>query len=1319
MTIQKLPGAAIVPGTITVTQLDSSTATVISTGGGPKITAIAVTDNAYTVLDDTAVDTGGGYIKITGTGFVTGCSVIIGTLPASSVSFISSTEVRVQVGAQVAGTYIVYLVNPDGGVGIRVNGLTYSANPAWQTASGLPDQYDGVAISLSLVATDATSYTITSGSLPPGLSLAANTGVISGTVTGVANDTTYTFTVRATDAQNQDSPRTFTVTITLSDPYFRLTTLLLGGEQGNTVVRDSSVNNFNLTVYGDSRASNFTPYNGGYSMQFSTTGDYLTLADNEAWTLGNSNFSLEVWIYPTAMPSDQYPGIICHRSSYTVSNGWGLSINIATSISFSYSTSGDGSTSGSGIFVQIVASDLLAKWSHIVVTRSGNQFRMFINGQLRGTLTNSDTIFNSTTPLFIGRLEESNGNYFTGYISNVRLVKGSIPVEYQTSSTTVGANIFTPPTQTVTAVSGTQLLACHTNTVVDSSVNNFAINRFGNAAVRSANSFGITNTGDSGSMYFDGTGDYLTVPDNVNLEPLGGNFTIEAWFYLNAVTAGTQICGKSWWSPFYIEGANLVTYLSSNGSTWDIASNQVIITSVATLRWYHVAMVRNGTSIKAYVNGKEALSLTTSAALHDGSDSLTIAARGSTYLNGYVSDLRFVKGSAVYTANFTPSTTSLTAIANTQLLTLQYRQPHNNHSFQDSSSNQFLITRNGNASQGTFSPFSQTGWSYYFNGSSWISSPSSSAFAIGTNLYTIEFWAYFISTPNVVANSNIFGVSATGGWILCAGSTTIFVSNFNIGTTVSATYTAPLNTWLHIAVARGTANSTSIWVNGTRLVNSTDSYNYAQGLLGIGGNPVTNNQYITGYISNGRIVIGVDLYGITNATITVPTSPLTSVSGTTYLTAQSNRLKDNSSNNASFSTGGSPSVQAWSPFAPTAVYTPAVHGGSAYFDGTGDVLSFPSSVRTAMGGGFAGNRTTMEVWIYTSATSGTIIGRYDGIAENGRFYWTVVSQNLRFGYTTSPSSLNTVTSTGARVIPNQWNHVAITIDATSSSSSTIKMFINGILSDTFTGQNLSTHSVFAPSNPPAIGISTADTGNFSGYMSGFRFTAGLLLYTVDFSLPTAPLTADTNTALLLNFTNPAILDRTGRVILETVGDAKSSSVQVKYGTGAMYFDGSGDRLTIPATPYLTFGTGDFTIEMWIYSGANGGTTRVMGNGAGSTWAANKWVIGAVSNFFFAVNNYSNSTSMMTSTTAAGDNAWHHLAITRSGNIWRLFVDGVQQATVTSSVSMDGGVSATIDIGRSGVSSDADWTGYLDDLRVTQGFARYTVNFTPTGPHRLK
>jgi hypothetical protein len=105
----------------------------------------------------------------------------------------------------------------------------------------------------------------------------------------------------------------------------------------------------------------------------------------------------------------------------------------------------------------------------------------------------------------------------------------------------------------------------------------------------------------------------------------------------------------------------------------------------------------------------------------------------------------------------------------------------------------------------------------------------------------------------------------------------------------------------------------------------------------------------------------------------------------------------------------------------------------------------------------------------------------------------------------------------------------------------------------------------------------------NGYISDIRVVKGTAVYTTTFTPPTAPLNAITNTSYLLKFTNAGIYDHAMLNDLETVGNAQVSTSVVKYGTGSMYFDGAGDYLSRPASSLYALGTGDFTIEAWVYA----------------------------------------------------------------------------------------------------------------------------------------
>ena len=178
----------------------------------PKISNVQITDSSYTVLDDTAINVDGGYFIVNGSGFVSGATVIVEDTIASSVSFINSTLLRCQIGAKAASSYNIYVVNPDGGTAIKPLGLTFSAFPSWITGSTLANATQNTAFSYSLTATDAVSYALSPGnSVPNGSALYSN-GQFSGNVAVNAN-TAYSFTVIASDAQAQDSPRTFSFNI--------------------------------------------------------------------------------------------------------------------------------------------------------------------------------------------------------------------------------------------------------------------------------------------------------------------------------------------------------------------------------------------------------------------------------------------------------------------------------------------------------------------------------------------------------------------------------------------------------------------------------------------------------------------------------------------------------------------------------------------------------------------------------------------------------------------------------------------------------------------------------------------------------------------------------------------------------------------------------------------------------------------------------------------------------------------------------------------------------------------------------------------------
>ena len=188
--------------------------TNVLAGGGLPLTTLStltVTDSSYTALSDLAVRPTGGYIKITGYNFVSGCTLYINGSPATSTTFVSATEVRAQLPALAVGTYSLMLFNAASVGAIWASGIIYSAAPVW-TSTSYNNPTNVVNTQLLATGDGTLIYTLASGTLPTGVTL-SSTGLLSGTVSGVTSTTTFSFTVAVTDAQNQDSPQVISLSL--------------------------------------------------------------------------------------------------------------------------------------------------------------------------------------------------------------------------------------------------------------------------------------------------------------------------------------------------------------------------------------------------------------------------------------------------------------------------------------------------------------------------------------------------------------------------------------------------------------------------------------------------------------------------------------------------------------------------------------------------------------------------------------------------------------------------------------------------------------------------------------------------------------------------------------------------------------------------------------------------------------------------------------------------------------------------------------------------------------------------------------------------
>lgn len=199
--------------------------------------------------------------------------------------------------------------------------------------------------------------------------------------------------------------------------------------------------------------------------------------------------------------------------------------------------------------------------------------------------------------------------------------------------------------------------------------------------------------------------------------------------------------------------------------------------------------------------------------------------------------------------------------------------------------------------------------------------------------------------------------------------------------------------------------------------------------------------------------------------------------------------------------------------------------------------------------------------------------------------------------------------------------------------------------------------------------------------------------------------------------------------ISRLGNTKISTTQSKYGGSSAYFDGSGDYLTVAANNAFEFGTGDFTVESWVYLTNSNTTYQTVASIAwgGPTGPKALQIRYGDSGFGHKLQVTVQSTpgAVVWSTSATQTthrNTWVHIAFTRRNGACRLFVNGVLQninnginpstypfTSFTDASNITGNIGLAIGANRIGTSA---LFGYLDDFRITKGFARYTENFTP-------
>ena len=174
---------------------------------------------------------------------------------------------------------------------------------------------------------------------------------------------------------------------------------------------------------------------------------------------------------------------------------------------------------------------------------------------------------------------------------------------------------------------------------------------------------------------------------------------------------------------------------------------------------------------------------------------------------------------------------------------------------------------------------------------------------------------------------------------------------------------------------------------------------------------------------------------------------------------------------------------------------------------------------------------------------------------------------------------------------------------------------------------------------------------------------------------------------------------------ETVGSVQISTAQSQFGGSSLSFNGTTSQLTAYATPNITFGTADFTIELWLRLNAVGSEYDFFDMRPTGTNGIYPLIYVATNN---TVRWWINSTDVITSTATLSANTWYHISICRASGSTKLFINGTQSGSTYTDT--NNYLCGQLSLGCS-VNSLYFLNGYIDDFRITKGYARYTTNFT--------
>jgi len=373
--------------------------------------------------------------------------------------------------------------------------------------------------------------------------------------------------------------------------------------------------------------------------------------------------------------------------------------------------------------------------------------------------------------------------------------------------------------------------------------------------------------------------------------------------------------------------------------------------------------------------------------------------------------------------------------------------------------------------------------------------------------------------------------------------------------------------------------------------------------------------------------------------------------------------------------------------------------GALYLDGTEDSISFPPTTIPSGVSAF-----TIEGWAYHLDSNACDIFS-NGITDADRTFilHRRTNNNLELIYKSGGST--TAINVASGISNSTWYHWAVTL-----SGSTVRLFKDGSQIGSSSVGTLDAGINDFHFGARRMPMSDDYHQHMNGYLDDIRILKGTASYTGGFTPPSSALGVGSSTLYLPfddDFENDALSSPT------TI----STSVK-KYGAGSLDLNGTDEFVSYSNSDAYQFGSGDFTIEAWVYQTAAAGSSAgdrhpIVARMQHST--DRSWHIGIVENSGAQALQFSFTTDGSSSTQYefGGDvtiNNWHHVAVVRNGSTVTCYLNGTALGTTGNigSSTIYAGYS-NLTVGYRGLSNQY-FQGYIDDLRIIKGYALYTSNF---------